>query len=316
MDTDERGARSVGRPGEPPEVTLDEGTKCELLDRYCPRLHAFVQAQLGPSGRRGLQAASDVENEAMHTVRFNGERRSASSRSCPGYDTRLPNWRAALIVRAVAMGGILMSPLLGQTTIRVSVDDKAIQAFYTMGLYPDALSPDGRFALFRGVGLSLSAPYGYGIIRDLQLGVNDVFSRTYLGTASLGNLGLANTASAGGWFVAFSSNASDLVPGDNNYDWDVFLRDRLNGTTERISVDPWGNEVYGESDGAWISADGSRVAFVSWADGLVIGDNNGWLDVFVRDLASSTTIQVNLDSAGAQATYPYTAFCALCNPYQ
>jgi Tol biopolymer transport system component len=222
--------------------------------------------------------------------------------------------RARRLAGVALVAASWVTSLSAQTTIRVNVDDAGIESPWTMGLYPDALSPDGRFALFRGIGMVSGFPQGYGIIRDIQEGVNDVFNMNYLGKPSYGQLGSATTASAGGRFVAFSSNASDLVPGDNNYDWDVFVRDRLNGTTERISVDPWGNEVYDQSDGAWISADGSRVAFVSWADGLVVGDNNGSMDVFVRDLPSATT--VNLSSSGAQPTYPSSSYCALCNPNQ
>src|SRR3990172_2224779 len=47
--------------------------------------------------------------------------------------------------------------------------------------------------------------------------------------------------SADGRYVAFSSDATNLVPGDTNTATDVFVRDRQSGTTERVSVDSAGN---------------------------------------------------------------------------
>src|SRR5262249_50436746 len=53
--------------------------------------------------------------------------------------------------------------------------------------------------------------------------------------------------SADGRFVAFSSYATNLIPGDTNGVVDVFVRDRLNGTTERVSVDSVGVQGNGDS---------------------------------------------------------------------
>ena len=65
--------------------------------------------------------------------------------------------------------------------------------------------------------------------------------------------------SADGRFVAFSSFASNLVPGDTNNDYDVFLRDRLAGTTERINLGPGGVQANDTSSTVAISADGRYV---------------------------------------------------------
>jgi hypothetical protein len=83
--------------------------------------------------------------------------------------------------------------------------------------------------------------------------------------------------------VAFWSYAANLVAGDVNHRWDVFVRDLQNGTTERVSIDSSG--VGGDDDSvvASISADGRFVAFESEASQLVQGDTNGKGDVFVRD---------------------------------
>lgn len=109
-----------------------------------------------------------------------------------------------------------------------------------------------------------------------------------------------------GRFVAFESNAPDLVEGDNNMAQDIFLRDMKRGRTIRVSVGDSGDQALGPSLGALssspaISADGRYVAFMSVANNLVIGDTNEQGDIFVRDVKKGTTIRVSVDSDGNQA---------------
>lgn len=116
--------------------------------------------------------------------------------------------------------------------------------------------------------------------------------------------------SADGRFVVFTSDASDLVAADTNGTLDVFLRDTLNGTTERISIGnggvegnafsnhdnfsmPFGNTV--------ISDDGRHVVFVSGASNFAGTDNNGTYDVFIRDRVDGTTTLVSRSVADAYA---------------
>lgn len=73
------------------------------------------------------------------------------------------------------------------------------------------------------------------------------------------------------------------------------------GTTERVSIGPGGVQGDGDSYPSYISADGSRVVFVSDATNLVPGDTNGWPDVFVRDLATEQTIRASVAGDGSQA---------------
>jgi len=82
--------------------------------------------------------------------------------------------------------------------------------------------------------------------------------------------------------------------------WDVFVRDRQLGTTERVSVDTSGAAANGESGYPCISADGRYVFFESWASDLVTGDTNEASDIFVRDRTGGTTTRVSVSSAGAQ----------------
>lgn len=106
--------------------------------------------------------------------------------------------------------------------------------------------------------------------------------------------------SADGRYAAFASNASNLVPGDTNGVGDVFVRDRLMGITERVSVNSDGEEGNGFSSSPSISADGRYVAFASGATNLAPFDLNGKQDVFVHDRSSHTTIRVSIGSTGRQ----------------
>jgi subtilisin family serine protease len=107
--------------------------------------------------------------------------------------------------------------------------------------------------------------------------------------------------SADGRFVAFSSGASNLVPGDTDSQSDVFVFDRQSGTIELISVADDGGASNGESNSPFLSADGRFVAFQSEATNLVPGDTNGLMDVFVFDRQTRAMERVNVASDGRQA---------------
>lgn len=102
-------------------------------------------------------------------------------------------------------------------------------------------------------------------------------------------------------FVAFESAATNLIPGDVNDQSDVFVRDRLLGTTELITQNSQGQLANFGGEKGVISASGRFVAFSSWADDLVVNDANGWMDVFVRDRVLGTTECISLDVLGSTA---------------
>jgi Tol biopolymer transport system component len=106
--------------------------------------------------------------------------------------------------------------------------------------------------------------------------------------------------SADGRYVAFVSDASNLVPGDTNGHADVFVRDRTRGTTARVSVTEDGRQANGDSHAPAISMHGGYVAFYSLASNLVRGDSNGSSDVFLRNRTRGTTRRVSVSGNGAQ----------------
>jgi Tol biopolymer transport system component len=95
--------------------------------------------------------------------------------------------------------------------------------------------------------------------------------------------------SADGRFVAFTSRSPNLVGGDANGHPDIFVRDRQGGTTVLASLSTSGVQANDDCGNPSISADGRYVAFESAATTLVFPDQNGAIDVFVRDLTSRTT---------------------------
>jgi Tol biopolymer transport system component len=105
--------------------------------------------------------------------------------------------------------------------------------------------------------------------------------------------------SAGGRFVAFRSDATDLVTGDTNGQPDIFVRDRLAGTTTRLSVSSSETQADGPSDFPSISANGRFVTFVSRAANLGT-DSGTFNDVFLRDLEAGTTVRVSHGVGGAE----------------
>lgn len=106
--------------------------------------------------------------------------------------------------------------------------------------------------------------------------------------------------SGGGRFVVFYSQATNLVPNDTNGVDDIFLRDRLNQTTERISVTTSGLQSNGPSIFPDISADGRYIVYESDADNLVPNDTNNATDVFLYDRLNQTTERISLDSGEQQ----------------
>ncbi|MGD2108356.1 MAG: hypothetical protein PVI86_03090 [Phycisphaerae bacterium] len=104
-----------------------------------------------------------------------------------------------------------------------------------------------------------------------------------------------------GRFVAFESDASNLVADDDNEVADVFIRDRESEETVRVSISSDGDEGNGPSRAPSLSADGGFVAFQSKADNLVSGDTNAWRDVFVHDVVNGVTVRASESTCRVQA---------------
>jgi Tol biopolymer transport system component len=166
-----------------------------------------------------------------------------------------------------------------------------------------SISADGRYVAFASGASNLVAGDTNRatdvFVRDLQ---TETTTRVSVdGDGAQGNeTSYAPSISADGRYVAFVSNARNLVAGDTNARGDVFVRDLQTNDTTRISVDSSGKQGNSNSGYPSISADGRYVAFESRADNLVADDTNRVLDVFARNLQTNTTTRVSLASDGTQ----------------
>jgi Tol biopolymer transport system component len=164
-----------------------------------------------------------------------------------------------------------------------------------------AISQDGRFVVFRSDANDLVAGDTNGVtdvfVRDRQSGTTECASVDSGGVSANGASSDA-AISADGRFVAFTSTATNLVPGTSIVARRVFLRDLQSGTTELVSVRIGGADADAESYGPSLSADGRFAAFTSWLPDLAAGDTNGRADVFVRDRQAGTTEIASLGDSG------------------
>ena len=190
------------------------------------------------------------------------------------------------------------------TITRVSVDSAGNQG--NRDSYSPSISADGRFVAFTSLASNI-VPGDTNNTFDIFVRDRLTNTTTRVSVDSAGNQGnsFSNSPSisADGRFVAFTSEASNIVPGDTNSKPDIFVRDRLTNTTTRVSVDSAGNQGNDGSNSPSISADGRFVAFNSDASNLVPEDTNGYRDIFVRDTLTNTTTLVSVDSAGNQGNF-------------
>ena len=108
--------------------------------------------------------------------------------------------------------------------------------------------------------------------------------------------------SADGRWITYTSGASNLVAGDTNGAWDVFLYDAVGRTTSRVSVAAGDVQGNGASRGRALSSDGRWITYDSDASNLVAGDTNGVADVFLFDTVSRTTQRVSVANDGLEST--------------
>ncbi len=209
-------------------------------------------------------------------------------------------------IRRVAAGllwviGSVCAPAAAQGTWRVSVDSSGAQG--NDQSYASSLSRKGRFVAFQSQASNLVAgdtnATWDAFVHDRKRGGTTRVSVDSSG-AQGNDASFEPSMSGDGRFVAFYSDASNLVPGDTNRESDVFLHDLQTGAVTRVSVDSSGTQGNGSSGGSSLSADGRFVAFSSDAKNLVQGDTNQWIDVFVHDLESGATTRVSVDSSGVQ----------------
>lgn len=162
---------------------------------------------------------------------------------------------------------------------------------------PTGISSNGQFVLFESAANNL-------VVGDTN-GVNDVFVRDLVADVTVlisvsTNGGAGNGTSRSsvmtpeGRFVAFVSEASNLIPGDSNGIPDVFVRDLQGGVTSLASAGamPF---LASSSELPLITPDGRYVTFYSTATNLVAGTTNSG-EIYIRDLQQGTTVWASTNS--------------------
>lgn len=190
------------------------------------------------------------------------------------------------------------------TTVLASVNSAGDQAMSPSS--DPAISGDGRYVAFESDADNLSSTDDNAVtnvfVRDLTQNATEVVSRTSAGDAA-DSSSFGASLSTDGRFVAFSSSANNLSSADDNGVVNTFVRDRAGSTTVATSFSTSGAAADDSSYVTSISSDGSRVAFQSGADNLSTAHNTQVSNLFVRDLAASSTVLVSraADGQGASA---------------
>ena len=196
---------------------------------------------------------------------------------------------------------IFVHDIATEETTRVSVASDGAQG--TGDSLRPSISADGRYVAFQSEAVFDSADTNEArdvYVHDRETGV---ITRASLGDSEAEGDGgsFSPSVSANGRYVAFWSNAANLVDGDDNAKSDVFVRDLEEGSTERVSVSSTGDEGDDDSSDPSLSPDGRHVAFWSAASNLVAADSNAVRDVFLHDRTTAETIRASVASDGAQA---------------
>ena len=197
------------------------------------------------------------------------------------------------------------SPATAQVTSRSSVDSAGLEGDSTSEL--SSISADLRVVVFISASSNLDASDTNGLldvfVHDRNTGVTAAVSITpsgKTGNNNSGGISFPPSISFDGRFVAFSSDAGNLVSGMKTHGTQVFVRDRLLGTSTCVSVDSSGNEGDNTSEAPALSSDGIFVAFDSYASNLVAVDTNGVMDCVVFDRSLQVCELISVDSSNNQ----------------
>ena len=189
-----------------------------------------------------------------------------------------------------------------KTTELISVASNGTQA--NDASYFSVISDDGNYVAFESMASNLVSGDTNGqsdiFLRDRQTGTTK-----RINVASNGNqandISILDSISDDGRYLSYTSKADNLVAGDTNGQSDIFVYDRLEGSTERINLGVNGSQANGSSSASALSGDGRYVVYESDASNLVSGDTNGKQDIFVYDRQTGTTERVDVANDGTQS---------------
>jgi flagellin-like hook-associated protein FlgL len=272
----------------------------------------------------GLKVADPRDNGAVYAIAMGQRSRIASYASIADGISRARGIMDVTLASGSAIADILAQMKVAASAARgedLTADQRlALQSDYdALRSQIDRIASSAQFngANLAGAGGSdldiiISDSGSSGTIQRIRsantipvLGTPARISTTASGGEAVGGVsnGYVMGTSPDGRWVAFSSSATNLVSGDTNALYDIFLKDLETGAISRLSTDSSGNQASGgHSYRVTFSPDGQSVLFESHATNLVAGDTNGQEDIFLRNLQTGSVTRVSTDSTGAQAT--------------
>jgi len=209
-----------------------------------------------------------------------------------------------------AVGDVFVRNIAAGTTAIVSVSTSGALGDGISGTNDISISQNGKVIAFDSLATNLVTGDTNArldvFLRDITVPASPTTTRVSVGAGGVQGNGSSflDVITPDGNSVLFDSNATNLVSGDTNANYDVFLYNRASGTTTRVSLGVGDVQGNSESSFADISADGSRIVFASFATNLVPNDTNGFVDVFLRTLTqtgANLTGTLNLEGISANA---------------
>ena len=269
------------------------GTAHSPSTNFVDGVGTITRIDLGPKGTPGYNIAGPAGMTADgRTVFFNSSNLFYTTQDGIQLGTGIP-W-----ARDQASG--VTKPLAPQTYFPNSLPDILGQSF----------SSEGRYIAFDSTDSTLVTGDTNGVsdvfVKDTTTGTITRMSVSSSGTQANGASYFPHI-SADGRYVAFQSDATNLVKTDRNGVRDIFLRDRTLNTTIMVSVSSSGRQgdqqsgLGNSSNDTAISSDGRYVAYVSYATTLVTGDTNVKRDIFLYDRTTAVTTRVSIGTGGTQS---------------
>lgn len=201
---------------------------------------------------------------------------------------------------------VFVRDMVNGTTTLISKSASGTLANGNSNGYP-TISCDGAYVAFIANASNLVANDTNGqsdvfLVNRLDGAVTDVT----LAANSEMNLGIPQL-SCDGSTLLFTSAASNLVSGDTNGLTDLFAYSIREGTFERINVSSSGAQattysVSPTNPSQYMNFDGQKVVFETVDSGMVSGDTNAAMDIFIRDRAAGTTERLSMRNATTQTT--------------
>jgi uncharacterized delta-60 repeat protein len=197
-----------------------------------------------------------------------------------------------------------LNPGIGSNNIiRVSTSASGVQVAGPS--WAPEIAGDGRYVVFESEASNLVAGDTNGVadvfLKDVQTGAISRVSTSALGAQGNGFSGGMVDVSADGRYVVFESGATNLIAGDSNGFYDLFVKDMQTGALTCVSMTAGGVLANGANPQGGISADGRYVVFESEATNLVAGDTNWSGDIFRKDLQTGDVVRVSTTAGGGES---------------